>query len=387
MPRERRQSGWVKKTGTTVKTWTGYWYVYVVEDGIEIRRRREKVLGNATELTKGAAEDLIYNLIRGQKPPASGASFEQLSKWYLKTNDGLWSHKWKGTVAAIFKHQILPELGPRIASEIKRSEIQQAINAIAQRSNSQSESILKKCITHIRAVFNMAIDDDLIERNPALKIVLPPTRQASERFLTLAECKRLLAAATIREHLILRLFMVLGLRPSELFALRTDDIEHGSLRIDQTVVEYKIRNKTKTKASKAGVPLPVDLETELLIYIRSEGITDLLFPSTAGTPISPDNYLDRVLKPLGELAGIADLNHQVLRRTTATHFQKHGKVKDAQALLRHSNATTTLKHYQKVLEESLVNSVGNWDAELAKPIDIDPARKRTSTAIEGRKAG
>jgi integrase len=53
-----------------------------------------------------------------------------------------------------------------------------------------------------------------------------------------------------------------------------------------------------------------------------------------------------------------------LRRTTGTHFQKHGKVKDTQALLRHSNPLTTLKHYQKTLEESLIAAVENWDAEL-----------------------
>ena len=81
--------------------------------------------------------------------------------------------------------------------------------------------------------------------------------------------------------------------------------------------------------------------------------------------MSHDNYLDRVLKPLGKLAGIPDLNHQVLRRTTATHFQKHGEIKDAQALLRHADASTTLRHYQKGLEESLVRGVESWDAEPA----------------------
>jgi hypothetical protein len=99
------------------------------------------------------------------------------------------------------------------------------------------------------------------------------------------------------------------------------------------------------------VPLPPDLELELRAYIREEEIKDLLFPSEVGTPISPENYLDRGLKRLGVLAGIdvksrlvtvtrgkrkgqitemltSALNHQVLRRTTATHFQKHGQLKD-----------------------------------------------------------
>jgi hypothetical protein len=50
--------------------------------------------------------------------------------------------------------------------------------------------------------------------------------------------------------------------------------------------------------------------------------------------MSHDNYLDRILKKLGVIAGIdvftdvggslnSHLNHQALRRTTATHFQKY----------------------------------------------------------------
>lgn len=60
----------------------------------------------------------------------------------------------------------------------------------------------------------------------------------------------------------------------------------------------------KTDGSVGDVPLPPELEAALREYIRTEGITDLLFPSTTGAPISPDNYLDRTLKQLGVLAGI-----------------------------------------------------------------------------------
>jgi integrase len=70
------------------------------------------------------------------------------------------------------------------------------------------------------------------------------------------------------------------------------------------------------------------------------------------------------------------LNHQVLRRTTGTHFQKHGKVKDTQSLLRHADAQTTLKHYQKTIEESLRRAVEDWDSELTgKPLSRMPSVK------------
>jgi integrase len=236
--------------------------------------------------------------------------------------------------------------------------------------------MLGKCLSHIRAVFNFAIEDELLEHNPALRLDMPPTRKESQRFLTPDEYIRLLTVAGQRDRLILRLFLVDGLRPGELFALRVNDIQTGELHIDQTVVDYKLKDGAKTEGSIASVPLSADLEAALRIYIRESNITDLLFPNTVGGPISPDNYLARVVKKLGVLANIdvftdkhgqvnSRLNHQVLRRTTGTHFQKHGKVKDTQALLRHANPTTTLKHYQKVLEESVVRGVESWDAEIS----------------------
>ncbi|HTF63307.1 MAG TPA: tyrosine-type recombinase/integrase [Edaphobacter sp.] len=344
-------------------------------------------------MTKGAAEDALHDVIRGARPPEEGATFGELTKWYLKTNEGRWSKKWNVTVNGFFTHHILPELGSKVAAKIMRSEIQQTINRIAASPNCQSGSMVRKCLTQIGAVFTSAIIDKVLDVSPMIKIDMPPTRRASERFLSLEECQRLLHVASRREYLIIRLFVVLGFRPGELFALRVNDLQPGRLRIDQTVVEYRLQDGAKTEGSVGDVPLPPEFESELRAYILEEKIEDLLFPSEAGTPISPENYLDRGLKKLGVLAGIdvksrlvtitrgkkkgqtrevltSALNHQVLRRTTATHFQKHGQIKDTQALLRHSEPETTLKHYQKKLEDSLVRGVEGWDAELV------PKRRR-----------
>jgi hypothetical protein len=40
-------------------------------------------------------------------------------------------------------------------------------------------------------------------------------------------------AAQGRERLILRRFLVGGCRPAELFALRTNDVEPGQIRVDE----------------------------------------------------------------------------------------------------------------------------------------------------------
>ncbi len=226
---------------------------------------------------------------------------------------------------------------------------------------------------------------------------MPPTRKASERFLSIEEARRLLVAGTDRDQMIVLLFMVVRLRPSELFALRVNDLSPGLLRIDEADVPGEpIKSQTKTEDSAADLPLPAGLELALRDYIRRHSLTDLIFPSETGTVMSHDNYLDRVLKKLGVLAGIdvftdvdgslnSKLNHQVLRRTTATHFQKYAPIKATQRMMRHSDAATTLKHYQKTLKPSVIKGVSDWYVDLTEAGKKSPAREKNLVAKRFRK--
>jgi integrase len=89
----------------------------------------------------------------------------------------------------------------------------------------------------------------------------------------------------------------------------------------------------------------------------------LLFPSETGTTFRLGNYLKRCLKPLAKKAGIPDLTYQALRRTCATHFQKHGKPRDIQAQLRHSRLEMTGRYVKEIPEQVRV-AVDSMDREL-----------------------
>src|SRR5947209_211674 len=65
MSRERYQRGSLKKLGKTRKMWRGRWHVYVQQpDGSEKICKREKILGAASELTKGHAQEKLDALIK-----------------------------------------------------------------------------------------------------------------------------------------------------------------------------------------------------------------------------------------------------------------------------------------------------------------------------------
>jgi site-specific recombinase XerD len=81
---------------------------------------------------------------------------------------------------------------------------------------------------------------------------------------------------------------------------------------------------------------------------------DLVFQSVKkGAPIRDNNILVRHIKPAANRLGIGFVNWQVLRRSFATHLKRTGAdVKDAQALMRHSRASTTLDIYQQFIPAS-----------------------------------
>src|SRR5260370_36696671 len=89
MSRERYQRGSLKKVGKTRKMWRGRWHVYVKQpDGSEKICKREKILGSASELTRGQAQETLDALIKASTAQSSGqlpieATFAEVWKRYV----------------------------------------------------------------------------------------------------------------------------------------------------------------------------------------------------------------------------------------------------------------------------------------------------------------
>jgi hypothetical protein len=74
-------------------------------------------------------------------------------------------------------------------------------------------------------------------RNPGYRLKAKSRCLRSERYVSLHECRRLLASVIGQDHLVIRTPMQLGLRSEEVFAVRRDDVSAGALRIDEAIVE------------------------------------------------------------------------------------------------------------------------------------------------------
>ncbi len=201
-----------------------------------------------------------------------------------------------------------------------------------------SRSILKGLLLHIRAIFKHARKAKLMTDNPTEDLRAKSKARTSERYLSLEECQRLLGVLTGRDRLIVRIFIQLGLRPEELFALRHDDVQGDKLRIDEALVRGQ-SSPVKTEASAAFVYTPEEMKLELSTFVQAHpgSPRDWLFQTTHGRPgfLNANNYRERTLQPAAIRAGVGlintgkkdskgkpilktDVDFRCLRRTCAT---------------------------------------------------------------------
>ncbi len=150
-----------------------------------------------------------------------------------------------------------PSLGGYPVANITRKDVRDLVTGASKRSPWQAREALKL----VRMLLNLALDDDLIGRNPAAGVPSPATERSPVRVLRPWELEAVVANLPERW----RAFVVLGayasLRWSELVAVKRDDIdvEERTLRVDEKVVEVRGRfewGRPKTRDSARTVHLP-----------------------------------------------------------------------------------------------------------------------------------
>jgi hypothetical protein len=130
-----------------------------------------------------------------------------------------------------------------------------------------SNSVVTNFLTWSGAILEEAVDQDFIWKNPARKLISPQTRHENKRFLELHEIPPVLSKMSFREEaLILRMTLVLGLRPGELLALRWDDVQGYALRLDESTIDGKLYSTLKAKQSSGFVALPASIRSGLAAW-------------------------------------------------------------------------------------------------------------------------
>jgi integrase len=201
------------------------------------------------------------------------------------------------------------------------------------------------------------------------RIKIPEDCKEAEdtRHYTMEEAETIVSALIdhVDAQLVIALSCFLGLRPSEIAAVRWEDFDRDSVHIRRNVVRG-IVGTPKTKESIATIPLIDQVRVPLELWRQnSAGVQEgWVFPSRNDTPVDLHNLVARVMRPhvegvercwecdrVPKTSGVAWKSLYAGRRgaCTAVIEATGGNYAIAQALLRHKSMTTTLNVYKKAI--------------------------------------
>ena len=296
LPRTDAPEGWIKKIERRRegKVWVGFFHLWTTDsNGLRVRQKKEKTLGPAS-MPKHEAQSKLAGYIeeytgRITKQGSAICTFADLWNAYCAVKSGQWAKKTREDLRYLFAKHVIPIVGSQPPREVTLTSLQLLLNKMAQ--DGYRKSAVETIRTHTRACFVYAVDEEVLQKNPARKLVMPNIKKKScERFLSLDELRALLSQASPREHVVLRILAVCGLRAAEILVLRIEDFEGTQLRIDEALKERQKGEdrigETKTAESDNYVPVPPDLAGEIATWIAGHpdrgNPRAFLFPNSDG---------------------------------------------------------------------------------------------------------
>jgi integrase len=259
LPRTDAPEGWIKKIQRRRegKVWVGFFHLWGTDaNGRRVRQKKEKTLGPAS-MPKHEAQQKLAEYIedytgRITKQGCAITTFADLWNAYCAVRSGQWAKKTKEDLRYLFAKHVIPIVGSQPPREVTLTSLQLLLNKMAE--DGYRKSSVEKVRTHTRACFEYAMDEEVIEKNPTRKLVMPNIRKKScERFLSIDELRALLSQAAPREHLVLRILAVCGLRPAEILVLRIEDFESARQRRLRATTMYPSRRISPAR-SQHGLP-------------------------------------------------------------------------------------------------------------------------------------
>lgn len=278
-----------------------------------------------------------------------------------------------------YEKNIRPVIGDMPLKEIRPLHCQDALN---QMSSKYSNSVIKQARLVMRMMFDSAVENELLAKNPVTKSVKCTSGRSAKKMRALTIDEQKLFLKTIKgtgNYNQYALLLQTGLRTGELTGLRWEDVdfEKRVLHIRRTMEyrhatgEWKIGDP-KTKNSVRDVPLTqeaIDIlkrqkEKLTSMNIISTEFPDNIFLRKDGTPEKNSTY-DSKLFYYCDKAGIERFSMHVLRHTFATRCIESGmRPKTLQMILGHSNIGVTMNLYVHVTDEEKAKEVRNIEKKL-----------------------
>lgn len=258
---------------------------------------------------------------RGPETPFKNVAEEWLisnpakSPLSLKTDEGIVNGK-------------LSSLDAKRVGGVTRADVQGMVNDWARHGAPRS---VARYFAVLRAIFNFAMDSDLIAKSPCRNIKLPTIRKVVRPgTLTASDIQRLCDVVGPDYRALIMLFAETGIRPSEAFALRV-----GQLRILGTNPAVEILVKSvevggrryegppKSEAGYRSLAISPALVDEIAAHLARRGLDGAapdanVFAAPQGGVLRHSNFGKRVWRPARQQADLTWATLYDLRRANTT---------------------------------------------------------------------
>lgn len=313
----------VVKNRAGVKVWRAQWR--------EHGRGRTRILGTYKAMTRAQARGELDRILEPINAGAkavrtSGGSTLRLyvESEYLVTKGRRWKASTRVTTEQIIETHILRGIGSRTLATITRRELQDLLDGLA--TAGKSSSIVGHVRWQLKAIFDMAMADGLVQVHPAAALVQPVTKAAPvKRVMTADQVRVAEFALELRERLLFRLAAVEGLRPGEIVGLQVADVQDGVLHVQRRIYRGAV-DSPKSRRGIRVVPLTDGTHramAEYMTWLTNKAPESWVFPSETGrTPLDYSNVFRRSIRPALAKAGLGWANFQIMRRTCATELGK-----------------------------------------------------------------
>ena len=354
------------------------------------KKKYRYVYGHTQKEAEQKAEEIKLSLRKGLNIIDANSPFSLIANRWLKIKlQYVQGMDYKSSV-----EQINTYIGDIPISKINIVDIQDMINSLAicnpntGKPASKRTLVIRKCTT--KQIFDMAIENRIIDFNPAIYIKIPKDAPRSLRRALTKEEQSWILNTEHRAQTAAMIMMYAGLRRGELIPLMWNDINFSESSINVNKSVYKVGNKfvvkqgAKTRAGSRTIYPPKILmnylsqlpKSSLYVCANANG----QMHTTSSWSSMWNSYLhDLNLKygkfsftvsskydPKGVPFVIPHITPHWLRHTCATLLYFAGyDIKAAMEYLGHSDMKTTLEIYTHLDAQYKKSSSSKFDNYLA----------------------
>ena len=334
-------------------------------------------LGLTTELTlaqaRKAAKDMKAKVLMGDDPqserqrkrniPTFREYIEDKYMPYIKLRKRSWEKD-----ASVLKCHLLPEFGDFALDEITRTQIVSFHSAV--RETGLAPATCDQFVILLRRMLNLAVEWEIIDKNPASRARLFNVDNRKERYLSDEEMARLLQVLTTDNNrpvcLVLLFLLSTGARVSEALKMKWSDVDIAK-RTWRIPAENSKSKKTRT------VPLN-DSALEVLAASKSLQVDIEEYVFISGRTGQPLTNIRNIWERLRRAAELPDFRIHDCRHNFASSLVNSGRsLYEVQHILGHHDPKVT-ERYAHLSTEVLQEAASSASAKIGSLNlkDVDP---------------